>query len=339
VDALYRYVRSEATSFGFMPEVIGRRGDVVATETCALMDYVGLAVTLANHGHPEYWGDVERVVRNQLAESQATDLSWLKPAAEKPDTEQFTWRDLAERLKGGYAGWSSPTHFLATCEMLHWGGPELRGKTRAFQNCCGGSGTHGFFIAWKNAASFEDGTLSVHLHFDKLLPQAEVRSYQPFQGRLRVRLKTGCAVRVRLPDWVDPGALKAEAGGVAVPIRTWGNYAELGRHPAGTIMTVTYPLVTRTEEMQIGNPGFRHYRYRVHWRGDTVMAIEPLGEQPPAGYSDFEKKEVPVFYGTEGPGPLYQRAGWTRVSEPELAALQEDDGRLNFWAGLDGAKP
>ena len=54
---------------------------------------------------------------------------------------------------------------------------------------------------------------------------------------------------------------------------------------------------------------------------------------------DFEKKEVPVFYGTEGPGALYQRAGWTGVSEPELAALQEDDGRLNFWAGLDAAKP
>jgi hypothetical protein len=250
VDALYRYVRSKATSFGFMPEVIGRQGDVVATETCALMDYVGLAVTLANHGHLEYWGDVERVVRNQLAESQATDLTWLKPAPEKPDTEQFTWRDLAERLKGGYAGWSSPTHFLATCETLHWGGPELRGKTRVFQNCCGGSGTHGFFIAWKNAASFENGTLSVHLHFDKLLPQAEVRSYQPFQGRLAVRLKTECAVRVRIPDFVEAGALKAEMGGAVVPVRTWGNYAELGRHPAGTILTITYPLAARTEEMK-----------------------------------------------------------------------------------------
>src|SRR2546428_9319475 len=52
VDAIYRYVRSEATRFGFLPEVIGRKGDIVATETCALMDYLGLAVTLANHGHP-----------------------------------------------------------------------------------------------------------------------------------------------------------------------------------------------------------------------------------------------------------------------------------------------
>jgi hypothetical protein len=336
VDALYRYVRSEATSFGFLPEVVGRRGDVVATETCALMDYVGLAVTLANHGHPEYWGDVERVVRNQLAESQAADLSWLKPAAGKADTEQFTWRDLAGRLAGGYAGWSSPTHFLAACETLHWGGPELRGKARVFQNCCGGSGTHGFFIAWENAAAFENGTLSVHLHFDKLLPQAEVRGYQPFEGRLSIRLKADCAVRVRIPEFVEPGALKAEAGGAAVPVRAWGNYAELGRHSRDTTLIITYPLVPRIEEVEIGNPGFRHYRYRVHWRGDMVMAMEPLGEEHSTGYSDFEKKEVPVFYGKQGPGPLYQRAPLPRASRPELTPLRMDEGKLNFWAHLQG---
>ncbi len=336
VDALYRYVRSEATSFGFMPEVIGRRGDVVATETCALMDYVGLAVTLANHGHPEYWGDVERVVRNQLAESQANELHWLKPAAGKADTEQFTWRDLAGRLAGAYAGWSSPTHFLAACETLHWGGQELRGKTRVFQNCCGGSGTHGFFIAWKNAASFENGTLSVHMHFDKLLPQAEIRSYQPFRGLLTIRLRTECAVRVRIPDFVEPGAMKLEAGGAVGPVKVWGNYAELGRHPQDATLQISYPLVSRTEEVQIGNPGFRHYRYRVHWRGDTVMAMEPLDNEYSTGYSDFEKKEVPVFYGQAGPGRLYERAALLETSQPELAPLHLDDGKLNFWAKLGG---
>ena len=154
VDALYRYVRSTGTRFGFLPEVIGRKGDVVSCETCALMDFLGLAVTLANNGHPEYWGDVERMLRNQLAESQVSDVSWLKPRS-KPDTEQFTWRDVGSRMVGGYAGWSSPTHILGAKEELHWGGPELRGKARAFQNCCGGSGTHAFFIAWKNAARFD----------------------------------------------------------------------------------------------------------------------------------------------------------------------------------------
>ena len=85
VDALYRYVRSEGTSFGFLPEVIGRKGDIVSCETCALMDFLGLAVTLANNGHPEYWGDVERMVRNQMAESQVTDVSWLPSESHEPE--------------------------------------------------------------------------------------------------------------------------------------------------------------------------------------------------------------------------------------------------------------
>ena len=42
------------------------------------MDFVGLGVTLANNGHPEYWGDVERMVRNQLLENQVADASWAE---------------------------------------------------------------------------------------------------------------------------------------------------------------------------------------------------------------------------------------------------------------------
>jgi hypothetical protein len=177
----------------------------------------------------------------------------------------------------------------------------------------------------------------VHLHFDKLLPQAEIRGYQPFQGRLTIRLKQDCAVRVRIPDFVEPNTLKAEAGGAPVPVKVWGNYAELGRHTRDAALKITYPLAPRVEEVQIGNPGFRHYRYRVHWRGDTVMAMEPLGNENATGYSDFEKQDVPVFYGKEGPGPLYQRAALLGTAEPELTPLHMDDGKLNFWAALQAA--
>ena len=42
VDAIYRWVRSQATRFGFLPESIGRPGDIVGTETCALDFWMGL---------------------------------------------------------------------------------------------------------------------------------------------------------------------------------------------------------------------------------------------------------------------------------------------------------
>ena len=303
-----------------MPEVMDRHGDIISCETCALMDFVGLAVTLANNGHPEYWGDVERMVRNQLVESQLVDGSWLKPG-DKPDTEQFSWRDIGDRMVGGYAGWTSPTHFLAAREGLCWGGPELRGKTRAFQNCCGGSGTHGFFIVWKNAARFENGTLSVNLHIDKLLPQAEIRCFQPYQGRLTIALKQDCKVRVRIPEFVTADEIKATSDRGEVKPRVWGNYLELGDRKAGEKLEVTYPLPVREEEIAIGNPGFRQYRYRVTWKGDTVVRMTPIGEQVKTAYSDFDKKQVEVFYGEDGPGRLYQREYMLQTAEPKPAPL------------------
>jgi hypothetical protein len=333
VDALYRYVRGESTRFGFLPEQIGRHGDIVLCETCALMDYVGLATTLANHGHPEYWGDVERVARNHLIESQLVDGSWLKGDNSRADSAQFTWSDIGERMVGGYAGWSSPNHFLAVHETLgaHWGGPELHFKPRAFQNCCGGSGTHAFFTVWKNAARFADDCLSVNLHMDKLLPQAEIRGYQPYQGLLTIALKQACRVRVRIPEFTNFAEMSAQANGQPVALREWGNYVELGPHEAGTQLAISYPLPISTEEVRIGNPGCRHYTYRVTWKGDTVIAMEPIGNDDAAGYSDFERGKVTVFYGKEGPGPLYLRDDMLADGKPELAPLGVDRGGLDLW--------
>ena len=237
-------------------------------------------------------------------------------------------------MLGGYAGWSSPNHFLATRETLHWGGPELRGKTRVFQNCCGGSGTHAFFIAWKNATRFENGTLWVHLHLDKLLPEAEIRGFQPFKGLLTIRLTKACPVRIRVPDFVAPQSLVVEAENEKLAHRVFGNYCELDTQPADRTIRISYPLPLTTEDIEIGNPGFRHYHYRVTWKGDTVVKMEPFGNPPATGYSDFEQKEVPVYYGADGPGPLYQRAQWIADAEPELSPLHQDNGKLDFWYGL-----
>ena len=331
VDALYQHVKSMTTRFGFLPEVRERQGDIISCETCTIMDYLGLAVTLANHGHPEYWSDVERAVRNHLIESQVQDTSSLRGEASKPDTTQFTWRDLDKRMVGGYAGWSAPNHILAACETLPWGGPELRGKARAFQNCCGGSGTHAFFTAWKNAARFANGVLSVNLHIDKLLPQAEIRCYQPHEGLLTIHLKESCRVKVRLSDFVKPAEIKVESASSTVDLKTSDNFLDLGWRTAGEIIRVNYPLPILPEEISVGNAGFRQYRYRVTWKGDTVVRMEPLENEYATGYSDFDKKDVACFYGEDGPGKLYQREHWLNDAAPELSPIHLDDGTLDFW--------
>jgi hypothetical protein len=47
------------------------------------MDFAGIGVALANHGHPEYWGDMERLARNHLAESQVRAAGWLGVEADR----------------------------------------------------------------------------------------------------------------------------------------------------------------------------------------------------------------------------------------------------------------
>lgn len=332
INSLYQSFKKLSTRFGFIPEVVHRQGDLIACETCALMDYIGLAVTLANHGHPEYWGDVERIVRNHLIESQVKDASWLRSDNTRKDTEQFSWRDIGQRMIGGYAGWSSPTHLLAYEETLKWwGGAELKNKIRAFQNCCGGSGTHALFIAWKNIARFEDDTLSINLHIDKLLPQAEIRCYQPFLGLLTIHLKQSCNLQVRIPDFVSGQQLKIESDLRAIEPMVWGNFVRLGYREAGEMIKISYPLPIHTEIEKIGNPGFRQYSYQVTWKGDTVLKIEPLGENFETGYSEVEGKQVRCYYGEQGPGRLYQRDDWLQHKPITLTELFLDEGRLDFW--------
>ena len=156
---------------------------------------------------------------------------------------------------------------------------------------------------------------------------------------LTIELKENCQVRARIPDFVEPGAMSVESEGAKVPTTVFGNYLELGQRRRGEKLRITYPLPLATEEVEIGNPGFHHYRYRVSWKGDTVVKMEPLNNDQATGYSDFDKKQVRVFYGKDGPGPLYQREAQIKGAEPDLAPLHLDDGSLDFWSGLNRAQP
>lgn len=54
-----------------------------------------------------------------------------------------------------------------------------------------------------------------------------------------------------------------------------GNYLEIERRLEGEKLNIYYPMPMFEEEISIGNPGFRRYRYVVTWKGDTVVRMEP----------------------------------------------------------------
>lgn len=353
VLSIYQYVLSLSVGCGFLPEYVGIN-DIVACETCALMDFMGLTITLANHGHPEYYDIAEKLLRNHLVESQLTDGSWLGCDTSKTDTDQITYRNIGYRMVGGWAGWSSPNHFLAAEETLDnvWGEGPLLGKVRAFQNCCGGSGGHALFIAWKNASRFTNETLSVNLHIDKLLPEAEIRGYQPYKGLTTIKLKSNCDVKIRIPNFTSAEDMKISINNKDIPVSTsyskiipthfninntnstitsLGNYITIKNCKSNWFIEISYPLPVFTEKFTIGHKGRNQYEYTATWKGDTVIEMKPSAYNQSTGYSQPNQKETKVYYGKEGFGKLYERAHLLCEIEPELAKLGLDNGKLDFW--------
>jgi hypothetical protein len=184
------------------------------------------------------------------------------------------------------------------------------------------------------------------------LPQAEIRCQQPYRGFLRIALSQECAVKVRIPEFTSAAEMRVYVNGaetqnamrprsldlplhqgdrILEPARVFGNYLELGQFLVGDHIEVSYPLPTTTEDIAVGNPGFKQWRYRVTWKGDTVVRMEPLENDVKTTYSDFDKTDREIYYGTDGPGPLYQREQMLQNVQPSEAELHLDDGALDLW--------
>ena len=155
----------------------------------------------------------------------------------------------------------------------------------------------------------------------------------PYRGHLAVTLQRPATLRIRLPDGLrDDAAVRLSRDGAALPWRRDGLYLDAGPLPAGARVTLDYPLTRRTEEVTIGNPGREQYCYRVAWKGDSVTSIEPASEMPEMGYSDFDEKQVRIYFGEEGPGRLYQREAYLSDVAPRHAQPYEDHAdALDLW--------
>lgn len=89
-------------------------------------------------------------------------------------------------------------------------------------------------------------------------------------------------------------------------------------------------MLVCSEEISIANPGRQSYRYRVTWKGDTVVAIIPRAH-PSEGCSRLTGRPVRLSVDADEPGPLDRRR-WLRQTnaQPEPVALQVDDGAIQL---------
>ncbi len=288
---IYEWSRSITASTGWMPGFLGRYPlHEEGCETCTLSAALDCALLLARAGYEACWDDAERLIRNQLAENQLTDLRWITttkrrlglPAKGKPKKEsrKATYDDVAARVKGGFAGWAAPNDLFAGRSRKRW----------AMMHCCSPAGARALFLAWSNAITERDGTVAINLHLDRDARAGELRSHRPYEGKLVFSLARKRKLRVRLPGWLDARDLRIYVNAKRVAPKVRGRWLVLDELGGADVVSVNYPLTKHEGWEVIGG-----HTYRVKWKGDTVVAIKPRGKIKPLYQRErYEKNATPA---------------------------------------------
>ena len=255
---VYAWVREQTPEFGFLSDGLGLEGFFAGTcETCGLADLQHLGVLLSESNTGDYWDDVERVARNQLAQNQYADAGLLRSAF-----PSITPRVL-DMLHGGFECAAHPNH------LLTWDGAE---------GCCIGGGLRALYLTWRASVSETADETRVNMGLSRSTPNVDIVAHEPWAGRIDVRLLGDSQRRVliRLPGHVAPQSAQAFVDHAPVNIAWRGRYATFESLRPGQTASLAYPLREDAREYTIAGQ-----RYTGYWRGHTMIEIAPRGERYP----------------------------------------------------------
>lgn len=304
VRKCYAWALTQCTSFGWTPGDM--QDQAYEHETCTLVDAIHTGIILAQCGYVEYWGCVERFLRNHLTESQLLEVGWIEDLDDKSMDipKQRTCYKVARRLRGAFAGYAAPNDFVY--DGL-WG----RGHIMDVQTCCLGAGTRGLYLGWSNIVTERKGRVSVNLLLNRSTKWLEVRAYMPHEGRVELDIREDIPeLLIRIPEWLPFGAVEVTRvrGGEETHFTGrqlgWSRqvFMKLGPACPGDRFTVAFPLLRRkTVEKAVT------LEYITEWAGDDVIGISPKGTYYPlyTGRKIFDRAPLKAYNLRREAGHLY----------------------------------
>jgi len=266
----YEFGRAHGDALsGFFPEMLnvpaGAYGNTC--EICCTADMIYLALRQSTSGEADRWDDVDRWVRNMLAEGQLLRTDWVQAYSDRssPVNHPYhTTNDVAERVKGSWGGWVTPNEWQ--------GMPD-----RSTMACCVGNASMQLFRVWRDMIKFDRNSnrLSVHLLLNRASPWADIYSHIPYRGFVEVRLKRDCEIALRIPEWAKPQDCRFQRGGREATPAWEGRYAAI-RGRTGELISLECPIGERTEKVRITGTD-----YQFVIRGNDIVDVSPKGKHCP----------------------------------------------------------
>jgi len=274
--------RTHTTRYGWVADVSGGR----ICESCAIASRIRLGLALYRAGAADPFGEIDRHIRNQLLESQFMNLDFLSPLApQRPRTDKTAFAGIDCMIRGTFQCWGTANDLI--------GNDDIEG-------CGSGGGVQGLALAWNAQSEWRDvpggKELRVHLLFNRTVRgpaeaqitsgtpiAAQIWSWLPYEGHVAVVAQQPLArLALRLPDGADPNTTRvrrlvsSETHAHESAAVLDGKYAIIPDVRIGERTDVTFQLKEyETVETAAG------VRYLVHWRGSSVLALEPRGTRAP----------------------------------------------------------
>ncbi len=275
---VYEWIgRTHTTRYGWVADVSG--GHIC--ESCAIASRIRLGLALYRAGAADPFGEIDRHLRNQLLENQFVNLDFLAPLApQTPRTDKTAYAGIDRMIRGTFQCWGTANDLI--------GNDDIEG-------CGAGGGVQGLALAWDAQSEWRDVAggkeLRVHLLFNRAVHgptestvtagapiAAQVWSWLPYEGRVRVIAYQPLArLALRLPDGTDLNVVRVQRSPSQESATVLeGQYVIIANVGAGEAIEVVFGLKQyETTETAAG------VRYRVRWKGSTVIDLEPKGTRVP----------------------------------------------------------
>jgi hypothetical protein len=280
----YEYAKLDSdTLMGFFPENYASPR-LETSEICEVAQIIALGLKLTEAGVADCWDEVDRWTRNMLAQGQLRRTDWIgrmsraglrgraRPRPTLVDQRYQTTDRAAERCLGAFAGWPSPNDWFI-------------GQGVGIMNCCTGNGTRALYYVWENILHHEGGKLRVNLLLNRASPWADVDSHIPYVGQVDVRIKEGVKLSLRIPEWVAPAQVRVRVNDGDREVGWNGRYAQVGGVKPDDVVTVTFPIAERTDEVWI-----QKERYTLVRKGNEIVSIDPPGRYHPLFQRDHYRE-------------------------------------------------
>ena len=206
--------------------------------------------------------------RNQLMENQVKYTGYVECDNSKPDADGITYRDIDNRMIGGFTGGSEPNSISLS-------------RFRSIAGCCVGTAPVALKTVWDNAITEEDRILTVNIPCDKETDEIKMESFIPNEGVIRLTAKKDCRAGFRVYDWMRDWFVTLNGK------RIDGTAAELRE---GDILQLMFDISTVEKKETV-----RGVEFTVYWRGCDVVDLTPRGEHVRLYQRDLSK---PKYYPT-----------------------------------------